>query len=202
MEVFFTGDTHFRHANIIIYCKRPYLQDGDTYYDCSSERVRWASNEIKLKRNKEMTDDLVKRWNDVVSTNDTVYHVGDFGWFEKPEHVEAFLKRLNGNIYLIQGNHDRPWIKQVRSFKWVSHPYQGKMVKIDNQNIFLYHTACRVWDKSHHGSWHLYGHSHGSLSELPNMKEFDVGIDNHPEHRPFHFDEIKSIMKDKHDYTK
>lgn len=197
MEVFFTGDTHFRHANIIIYCERPYLQDGDTYYDSSKERKYWVSKDIKNQRSKEMTDDLVERWNNVVSENDIVYHVGDFGWFEKPEHIDSFLKKLNGKISLIQGNHDRPWIGQVRSFKWVSQPYQGKMVKIDGQNIFLYHTACRVWDKSHHGSWHLYGHSHGNLEVLTKVNAFDVGIDNHPEYRPYHFDEVKSIIREK-----
>ena len=31
------------------------------------------------------------------------------------------------------------------------------------QLVVLCHYAMRVWDRSHYGSWHLYGHSHGNL---------------------------------------
>ena len=66
--------------------------------------------------------------------------------------------------------------------------------------MYLSHFASRVWDKSHHGSWNLYGHSHGTLSEYgpesntDKYKAMDVGIDTHPEFRPYHFDEIAKIM--------
>jgi calcineurin-like phosphoesterase family protein len=34
----------------------------------------------------------------------------------------------------------------------------------------------RVWPRSHHNSWQLYGHSHGKL--LPIGKQWDIGVDN------------------------
>ena len=44
----------------------------------------------------------------------------------------------------------------------------------------------------HHGSWHLYGHSHGSLPE-PTNKSMDVGcmLNNYI---PYEFEDIKNIM--------
>ncbi len=85
-KVFFIGDTHFGHANIIKYCKRPF----------SSAQ--------------EMDEMLIKYWNETVELSDTVYHVGDFAF---DSHPEKYLSRLNGTKHLIKGNHDRqPSIKQ------------------------------------------------------------------------------------------
>jgi calcineurin-like phosphoesterase family protein len=33
----------------------------------------------------------------------------------------------------------------------------------------------RVWERSDHGSWHLFGHTHGKLKGIG--KSFDVGVD-------------------------
>ena len=33
----------------------------------------------------------------------------------------------------------------------------------------------KVWDKSHFGSYHLFGHSHGKLVGEPNS--MDIGVD-------------------------
>lgn len=72
------SDTHFGHANIIRYCRRPY-RDA-----------------------KEMDEDLIRRWNRTVAPDDTVYHFGDVSFNPK-----RYLGRLNGKIILIQGNHDK-----------------------------------------------------------------------------------------------
>jgi calcineurin-like phosphoesterase family protein len=68
----------------------------------------------------------------------------------------------------------------------------------------------RVWNKSHHGSIMLYGHSHGTLDEMTintanptwmgdqyfikNYRTMDVGVDTHNLY-PYHLDEIIDIMK-------
>lgn len=80
MKYFVIADTHFDHANIIRYCNRPY-------------------NSVE-----EMNEDLIERWNSVVSKKDVVYILGDFGFGR--EVVAKFLPRLNGTCYLVKGNHD------------------------------------------------------------------------------------------------
>jgi calcineurin-like phosphoesterase family protein len=57
-----------------------------------------------------------------------------------------------------------------------------------NDTLYL-----RVWNRSHHGSWHLYGHSHGRLPEPPTLLSMDVGVDTH-DFRPWHYDEISGLM--------
>ena len=56
MQTHFTADTHFNHANIIRYCRRPF---GSV---------------------REMNEALVSNWNRVVAEDDVVYHLGDFGF--------------------------------------------------------------------------------------------------------------------------
>lgn len=45
------------------------------------------------------------------------------------------------------------------------------------QRIVLCHYAMRVWDQSHYGTWHLHGHSHGTLPDIKEMLSCDVGVD-------------------------
>ena len=78
MTSFFTADTHFGHANIIKYCNRPF-KDVD-----------------------EMNEAIIANWNNVVKEGDTVYHLGDFSF----RGFHRYKNRLNGNIILLQGNHD------------------------------------------------------------------------------------------------
>ena len=50
-----------------------------------------------------------------------------------------------------------------------------------------------IWDKCHHGSWHLFGHSHGSLKDNPNSLSFDVGCKIW-DYKPLEFEEVKRLM--------
>lgn len=79
---FFTSDTHFGHARIIELCNRPF--DDISHMD-------------------EM---LIANWNDVVSPEDEVFHLGDvaLGPWERWHNI---LTRLNGFKILVVGNHDR-----------------------------------------------------------------------------------------------
>lgn len=78
---FFTSDTHFGHEAIIDFCKRPF------------------------KDVEHMNNELVSRWNSVVSDCDTVFHMGDFSFMGSIKTKEI-ISRLRGVIVLIRGNHD------------------------------------------------------------------------------------------------
>jgi calcineurin-like phosphoesterase family protein len=89
--------------------------------------------------------------------------------------------------------------------------------KIGSERFVMCHYAMRTWENGHHGSIMLYGHSHGSLPDYevnlqttihdskPNevvkvmnqtyrFKTMDVGVDTHPEFRPYNIDEIRAEM--------
>ena len=156
---FFTSDTHFYHDNIIKYSNRPF------------------------KNSLEMNEIIINNWNKVVTASDTIYHLGDVG-FACVEVLNETLKRLNGNIIFLTGNHDR----SMKGLAPIKHLLE---INIEGQPIVLMHYAMYVWPKSHYGSWHLFGHSHGTLKGVG--KSFDVGVDAN-NFTPISFDQVKNIM--------
>lgn len=145
--ILFSSDTHFGHAKIIEYCKRPF---------------RDVSH---------MHEVLIERWNAVVKPADTVYHLGDFGFGPA---VPLVRRRLNGSIRLILGNHDKIRLEDASMFTSIDHL---KLIDVDKQRIVLCHYAMRTWQFQSKGAWQLYGHSHGNLADDPGLLSCDVGVD-------------------------
>ena len=52
-----------------------------------------------------MNDYMLKQWNSKVCNRDEVVILGDLSW-GKSEETNQLLQKLNGRLYLIQGNHD------------------------------------------------------------------------------------------------
>jgi calcineurin-like phosphoesterase family protein len=173
--IWFTADTHFGHANIIKHCKRPFFSV------------------------EEMDAELARRWNECVGTDDEVYVLGDFCW-RSHNHAIPILEQLHGTKYLVEGNHDRACTgnkRFVSMWKWIKPLAEIKVPNGDDATrIVLCHFALRVWHQSHRGSWHLYGHSHGSLPDDPTARSIDVGVDAR-RYAPISFESIKSIMATK-----
>jgi len=134
-------------------------------------------------------EELIRRWNEKVPKNATVIFNGDF-CFGSETLFKQTAERLNGNIIWVYGNHDKPMPKNFTRYDVVEFSYQGNC-------FFCSHYAHRVWNLSHHGSIHLYGHSHGSLEDDKNALSMDVGIDCHPNFEPFSVEEILEFMKTK-----
>ena len=192
MNTFFTADTHFGHANIILYANRPFL-DRNTDLD---ERGRWISKEVAFRRSREMDETLICNWNSVVRPGDTVYHLGDVA-FGFCIDLNQYLDRLNGNIYWIPGNHEKAAWNVKHRFAGIS-PLMEVKVRFPKatRDVVLCHYAMRVWNKSHLGAYHLYGHSHGTLEDLDDSLSFDVGVDCHNLY-PVSAERVEEIMSTK-----
>lgn len=138
---------------------------------------------------------IIDNWNSVVGPKDEIYHLGDF-CFRNDKSVGWYLDQLHGRIHLIRGNHDDKEAWKKRSL--FSSADEAKYLRIDNEKIFMLHYACRTWRNSHHGSWHLFGHSHGNLKSCPSChigdgKSLDVWVGGH-DYKPWNFDEVKAYM--------
>jgi calcineurin-like phosphoesterase family protein len=180
--LWFTSDTHFGHANIIALCRRPFASAA------------------------EMDEQLIERWNEAVRPDDTVYHLGDFT-LQGSGPFAAYARRLQGRIRVLPGSHDRRWVARLDSCGASSlsgHPVEllPPLVSLKlpelgaggrPQVLVLCHYALRVWDRSHYGAWHLYGHCHGSLPALG--LSFDVGVDAHG-FRPWSLDEVAARLRE------
>jgi calcineurin-like phosphoesterase family protein len=53
-----------------------------------------------------MDREIIRRWNERVKPNDTVIHMGDFGFLKGEKNFEYYRQQLNGNLVLFKGNHD------------------------------------------------------------------------------------------------
>ncbi len=165
-ESWFTADTHFCHANIIRHCNRPF------------DNVQ------------EMDEALITNWNQLVAPSDLVYHLGDVFWWRAPvKKIEKIFNQLNGHKHLVLGNHDRRQNMELLRWSWINDVYDLRIG--GGQTIWLSHYAHRSWNRSFHGAWHLYGHTHSRLH--PYGLSFDVGVDSW-NYEPVNLGTVRDLM--------
>lgn len=174
MERYFTSDTHFYHKNILKFCRD--TRDGEDA--------------------EEMTELMVDRWNELIKPYDIVYHTGDFS-FGSIEKTRLILGRLNGQIHITTGNHDKG-LEGLKPFFASFKVYNT--IKIGEHRFALMHYPMESWDQMHRGTIHLHGHIHGDQHhECRIMKNrFDIGIDTRKDKKmvPYHFDEVMERIKE------
>lgn len=141
-----------------------------------------------------MNSTIIDNHNSIVKPEDEFYFLGDFCMGDHSK-AESYLKRINGKKFFIKGNHDK---KQTIDLYKQYGTYMGGLaeITINKRSITLCHYAMKVWNHSHHGAYHLYGHSHGTLPEDPNSLSFDVGV-NSWGYKPIPYDEIERKMNTK-----
>lgn len=177
MTIFYTSDQHFGHKNILTMGKgRPF-------------------NSIE-----EMQQIMISKWNKKVQPDDTVYILGDFCWGFNSKKIKELVSKLNGNKILIVGNHDRlnDYYKSA-SFQDIVSYHE---VKDGDDRVVLFHFPISEWNGYYYGSYHLYGHTHGTYQLLEetskrnraNTNCWDVGVDNN-DFEPVSLEEIKQRIR-------
>lgn len=177
-NVFITSDTHFNHNKDFIYRVRGF--DSITEHDTT----------------------LIKRWNSVITDNDSVLHLGDFCANDPTgDYAISILSQLRGHKYLLWGNH-KSGIKQL--YKRAISSYANLLpnteiypLAIANNTyhlgdtvrtvyrgcvITLSHYPLSIWEDVQNDSILLCGHSHGGFEDSKPYsntggKVLDVGID-------------------------
>lgn len=148
MSLYLISDTHFDHGNIIEYCDRPF------------ESASQMDNEMR------------ERWNDRVGYEDTVLFGGDLA-MARSERAIDYSRELNGNLVLLDGNHDDIDASEapfpVFKSYFFTYTYDGKEYE-------FYYTHWPV-GTDHHGKnnhphwseppkwfdgWYLHGHVHNN----------------------------------------
>lgn len=169
--IFFTSDTHFGHERIIELCDRPFADANH------------------------MNSEIVRRWNEKVMPDDTVFHLGDVALGRIDDSLSV-VSRLNGHKILVCGNHDRPFMKYgkpaqddwtrryeevfdkvvigdyyYRDFVMSHFPYDGDSHDADR------FTDWRPYDD---GQTLLHGHTHSTQRvtySIKGTKQIHVGMD-------------------------
>ena len=159
MANYYISDLHLRHANVIRLDGRPF-----------------ANME-------EMEAEIIRRWNERVTPQDTVYFIGDFCWQTSNAWIDI-LKQLKGRKVLIRGNHDPKRIdgKLAKMFDDVK---DYKEINDNGRRVCMSHFPNMFYNKSYHANTYmLCGHVHTTLenewlekwrSELRKQRVLDGG---------------------------
>jgi calcineurin-like phosphoesterase family protein len=181
-NTWFWSDTHYGHKNIVL---------GETEWT-DAQRCRPFANRA------EMNDHLVSVCNAVAGPSDTLVHLGDWS-FGPQSNIREFRHRLHvGTIHWVLGNHDHDKVDAEDIAQLVADGTFASIGErmdavIDGQLIICAHYAQRVWNFQTKNSWHLYGHSHGTLQELENYST-DVGYDGIHGPHPVAFAQLKQVF--------
>lgn len=180
---YFSSDWHLGHVNIMKYDGRPF------------------------KTIKEMDETILKNVCSTVKNTDSLYFLGDFAFARTPDILKGYMQTVastGAKLFFIKGNHDKK--DTIRLYElYGTYLGEQKKIKIPDmdardgiQEIVLNHYRMDVWDKSHHGTWHLHGHSHHTLAERPTARCLDVGINGREyNYTPVSYDWIKKAMSRK-----
>ena len=165
-KIFFTSDLHFGHENVIRFDNRPF-------------------NTVE-----EMDEEMIKRWNAKVGKGDIVYVLGDFIWKAVTNEAVSIIRRLNGQIILIKGNHDR-FLHNAAAKKALAgiKDYDDICVTLEDgttRRCILSHYFIPFYNGHRYQAIHLHGHSHfteESVEEVRittelNEKGYDLKIYN------------------------
>lgn len=178
--IYLVSDTHFYHKNIIEYCHRPF-------------------RDIEA-----MNQALISNWNSVVSSEDKVYHLGDFTMAhfvegQRESYKQAYVRtcqellaKLNGHKTLILGNHDAK-AKVSMECGWGAVEKQVVL-----EGFLLTHRPCEPTGYLAN----LHGHVHDKLPFYRRDGEgvyFNISVDT-TEYSPISLDYIKKIFEKKEIY--
>jgi calcineurin-like phosphoesterase family protein len=175
-NLWLSSDLHIGHFNVIEYSGRPFSSSS------------------------EMTEALINNWNSVITKESTAIICGDLTLSTNRKYVEEIIYRLNGDIHLVIGNHDK-WLKHsILKERFSS---VGDMLEINvstkenkSQQLIACHYAMQSWPRSHHGSWHVYGHSHQRTPvSYHSPLAINVGVDAW-NYMPVSYEQIEKIMKE------
>ena len=134
---YYIADLHLGHANVIRFDNRPF------------ENID------------EMETEIIRRWNERVTPQDTVYIIGDFSWRTSNDWIPV-LKQLKGRKVLIRGNHDPKHIdgKLAKMFDDVK---DYKEISDSGRRVCMCHFPILLYNHSHNAnSYMLCGHVHNT----------------------------------------
>lgn len=139
-EIRFTGDLHFGHENVIAFDNRPF------------------------KTVEEMDEELIRRWNNKVDKGDLTYVLGDMIWKARNDDAPSIINRLNGQIILIKGNHDR-FLHNAKAKAALAgiKDYDDICVTLKDstqKRVILDHFFKPMYNGHRHQAIHLHAHSH------------------------------------------
>lgn len=139
IDKWFISDTHWGHENILKFC---------------------PSRAVLGKTIDAHDEALIERWNRVVKPKDIVYHCGDVAFKARKSDL-SWMRRLNGRIQLLRGNHDS---QDAREFlHYVDSLLPGVFPLPGFKEIVLSHAPIHPMCLGSRWLLNVHGHIHESV---------------------------------------
>lgn len=168
MKNFFIADCHFGHQRIIEMCNRPFTDVKD------------------------MEEQMIRKWNEKVTNEDTVYILGDVCFKMSKQDIIKILKQLNGKKVLVKGNHDK-YAGQRDFDECFEKVCDYLQINENKQQIILCHFPIWDWAGMYYDSVHLYGHIHNNV--MPHERRAYCVSAEHTNYCPVTLEEIFDLNK-------
>ena len=167
-KTFLISDHHFGHDSIYKFTNN----DG--------ERIRpWADNSRDGDRL------MIEAWNNVVTDQDKVYHLGDLLW---KRSMLPLLKELKGRKVLIMGNHDK-----LRAEEYLKY-FEDVRGAAQLGTCYLTHIPIHPNSLPRWCTMNIHGHLHSNHVTLPNgtkdTRYFNVSVEQCLDLQPMDFEDI------------
>lgn len=161
-RIWLTSDWHFGHNRAFIYEPRGF-------------KSIWEHDEA-----------IIKRHNQVVNCNDIVYCLGDCMLGQDISYGLSCIRRLNGKIYIIRGNHDTDnrWAAYNALYNALPLGW-AEVIKHDYGRSYLSHYPTETSTLENAGSVkrnliNFHGHTHStSIFAKDKPYQYNVGLDAH-----------------------
>jgi calcineurin-like phosphoesterase family protein len=124
-----------------------------------------------------MTSDLIKNWNDVVTNEDAVYHLGNFAWDPKTAY-DSLLLLKGKKIFMIIGENDQPILDLYNKGNL---PKNVKIIdpyfSIDTLKICLNYWPMQEWPKKSKKYYGVIGYPTRKYKTVPKKRMINCSTD-------------------------
>ena len=140
MKTWLISDTHFYHDKMVVLCNRPL----------------------------DFHQKIITNWNQMISTDDLVIHLGDITWTK-----DTVVETLPGRKILIKGNHDK------QSYSWYmrngfSFACESFSLFTGGLNVIFSHKPLIF----HEYDINIHGHLHNAATIDSVCKHYCVALEN------------------------
>jgi calcineurin-like phosphoesterase family protein len=146
---YFTSDWHLGHEKVIAFSDRPFRSVS------------------------EMDHTIIYNMTSVLKPGEEMFFLGDLAF--RKESASHFFNSLPEDVdfHWIVGNHDYNTDAYQQYCKSISPLKEIRISK--KQYIVMCHYPMIAWNRSHHGSWHLYGHFHRKMQRSHELQRRSTG---------------------------
>lgn len=124
----------------------------------------------------EMTKKMIDKWNEVVTKDDVVYHIGNFAW--DPKTAQEALLRLNGQIYFIMGEHDQALeTLETKGMLRARNQITDDIVELKDQGVILSYWPMKVWPNKSKKYYSVIGYPLKKYKSDPKERVINAATD-------------------------